>query len=126
MICIKRLSSTEPTRVIMFYYAFWNFVFAALPAFWFWLTPTWGELGLLIVVGVLGISGQGLITHGFTLGDTTALVPLDYFRIVYSAILAYLLFAEVPGPWSIAGMALIVSASMYLVLTERRSARSTK
>ena len=28
VICIKRLQSTEPTRVIMFYYAFWNALFA--------------------------------------------------------------------------------------------------
>lgn len=120
VICIKRLSSTEPTRVIMFYYAFWNAVFAAIPAFWWWVWPTWPELAMLSVVGFLGIGGQALITHGFTLGDATALVPLDYFRIVYSAIIAYLVFGELPGVWSIAGMAIIVSASLYLVLTEKK------
>lgn len=120
VIWIKRLSSTEPTRVIMFYYAFWNAVFALPPALMWWVTPTWGELVLLCMVGILGIGGQGLITHGFTIGETTALVPLDYFRIVYSAILAWALFGELPGLWSLAGMALIISASLYLVLTERR------
>ena len=45
------------------------------------------------------------------------LVPLDYSRIVYSAVFGYLLFGEVPGLWSFAGMALIVAASLYLVLT---------
>ncbi len=120
VICIKRLSTTEPTRVIMFYYAFWNAVFAAIPAFWWWVWPTWPELGLLVVVGILGIGGQALITHGFTLGDATALVPLDYFRIVYSAVIAYLVFGEMPGLWSIAGMTLIIGASLYLVLGEKK------
>lgn len=120
VICIKRLATTEPTRVIMFYYAFWNVVFAAIPAWLWWISPTWSELALLILVGALGIGGQSLITHGFTMGDTTALVPLDYSRIVYSAIVAYLIFGEVPGPWSVAGMALIVGSSLYLVLTEER------
>ena len=120
VICIKRLSSTEPTRVIMFYYAFWNAVFAAIPAFWWWVMPTLPELGLLIVIGFLGIGGQSLITHGFTMGDATTLAPLDYFRIVYSAVLGYLIFSELPGIWSVAGMALSVSASLYLVLTEKR------
>ncbi|MGE0629074.1 MAG: DMT family transporter [Hyphomicrobiaceae bacterium] len=124
VIWIKKLATTEPTRVIMFYYAFWNAVFSLLPALYLWITPTGGELLLLILVGFLGILGQGLITHGFTMGDATALIPLDYFRIVYSAILAYLLFGEVPGIWSYAGMALIVSSSLYLVLTEKRNARS--
>jgi len=63
-----------------------------------------------------------MITHGLSMGEATVLVPLDYSRIVYSAILGYLLFSEVPGPWSFAGMALIVAASLYLVLTEKTRA----
>jgi drug/metabolite transporter (DMT)-like permease len=120
VICIKKLATTEPTRVIMFYYAFWNIVFASIPAYLWWVWPTWWEFALLILVGILGIGGQSLITHGFTKGDTTALVPLDYSRIVYSAIIAYLIFGEVPGLWSLAGMTLIVGASLYLVLTEEK------
>ncbi len=124
VICIKRLQSTEPTRVIMFYYALWTTVFALIPAVWFWVTPTWTEVALLAVVGFLGISGQTMITHGLGQGDATVLVPLDYSRIVYSAVLGYLLFGELPGLWSLAGMAVIVSASLYLVLTERRKPRA--
>lgn len=120
VICIKRLATTEPTRVIMFYYAFWNIVAAAIPTWLWWVTPTWSELGLLLLVGALGIGGQSLITHGFRFGDTTTLVPLDYSRIVYSAIIAYLIFGELPTLWSLAGMTLIVGASLYLVLTEEK------
>jgi drug/metabolite transporter (DMT)-like permease len=32
-------------------------------------------------------------------------------------------FGEVPGPWSFAGMALIIAASLYLVLTEKKKTR---
>ena len=123
VICIKRLATTEPTRVIMFYYAISNAVFALIPTVWLWVTPGWFELTLLILVGLFGISGQGLITHGWTLGDATMLVPLDYSRIVYSAVLGFLVFGELPGLWSFAGMALIVAASLYLVLSERRRLR---
>lgn len=120
VICIKRLATTEPTRVIMFYYAFWNAAFALVPALIQWVTPSLPQLALLAVIGFLGIAGQGMVTHGLTLGEATVLVPLDYSRIVYSAILGYLLFGEMPGPWSFAGMALIVACSLYLVLTEKR------
>jgi drug/metabolite transporter (DMT)-like permease len=123
VISIKRLQTTESTRVIMFYYAFWNAAFALIPAVWLWVTPTWPELALLAVIGFLGIIGQTMITHGLGQGDATVLVPLDYSRIVYSAALGYLLFGELPGLWSVAGMVLIIAASLYLVLTERRTAR---
>ena len=120
VICIKRLATTEPTRTIMFSYAISNALFSLIPTIWLWVTPDWFELALLVSIGFLGISGQGLITHGWTLGDVTALVPLDYSRIVYSAVLGFLVFGELPGPWSFAGMAIIVASSLYLVLTERR------
>jgi drug/metabolite transporter (DMT)-like permease len=123
VVCIKRLATTEPTPVIMFYYAFWTALLSFVPSVWLWVTPTWVELAALILVGFLGISGQWMITHAWTLGDTTALAPLDYLRIVYSALLGYLVFSEVPGLWSFAGMALIVASSLYLVLGESRRVR---
>jgi drug/metabolite transporter (DMT)-like permease len=120
IISIKRLATSEPTRVIMFYYAFWNFVFVLGPAWYVWVTPTAQEWPLLILIGFLGIAGQGLITRGVQYGDATALAPLDYSRILYAALLGYLIFGEVPGLWSWIGMSLIVASSIYLVLSEKR------
>ena len=120
VICIKWLAKTEPTRVIMFYYSLWTAVFSAIPALVWWVTPTPFELVMLLGVGILGIYGQGLVTHGYTLADAGALVSLDYSRVVYAAILGYLLFGEVPGPWNFLGMGLIIAASLYLVLSERK------
>lgn len=119
---IKSLAKTEPTRVIMFYYGVWNTLFALVPTVLLWVTPTASEMMLLVAVGFLGIAGQSMITHGFTQGDATALVPLDYSRIVYSAAFGFILFGEIPGPWSFVGMALIIVSSLYLVLTERKRA----
>jgi drug/metabolite transporter (DMT)-like permease len=124
VVAIKNLQTTENTKVIMFYYAWWNAFFAFLPAMFTWITPTGHELVLLILIGVMGMGGQALITHGLGMGDATALVPLDYVRVVYAAILGYFLFGEMPNVWSFAGMALIVAASLYLVLTERKARKA--
>jgi drug/metabolite transporter (DMT)-like permease len=120
VICIKWLAKTEPTRVIMFYYSLWTSVLTLIPALYWWVMPTPFELFLLAAVGILGIYGQGLVTHGYTLAEAGVLVTLDYSRVVYAAILGYLLFGEIPGPWNFLGMALIVAASLWLVLSERR------
>jgi drug/metabolite transporter (DMT)-like permease len=120
VICIKWLARTEPTRVIMFYYSLWTSVLTLIPALYWWVTPAPFELFLLAAVGILGIYGQGLVTHGYTLAEAGVLVTLDYSRVVYAAILGYLLFGEIPGPWNFLGMALIVAASLWLVLSERR------
>lgn len=115
VICIKKLASTEPTRRIIFYYAFYMMLFSAIPAAFFWTHPTRDEVWVLILIGFLGILGQSCITHGFTLGEATITVPFDYMRIVYSAIFGILLFAEIPSWWSVAGAALIVGSNLYLI-----------
>ena len=115
VISIKKLSSTEPTRRIIFYYAFYTALFSAIPAAYFWVTPTLAEFWILLLIGFLGIIGQSCLTQGFTLGEATVTVPFDYMRIVYSGIFGLLLFAEIPSWWSVAGAALIVGSNLYLL-----------
>lgn len=115
VISIKKLSSTEPTRRIIFFYAFYTALFSAIPAAYFWVTPTLAEFWILLLIGFLGIIGQSCLTQGFTLGEATVTVPFDYMRIVYSGIFGLLLFAEIPSWWSVAGAALIVGSNLYLL-----------
>ena len=120
VVSIKRLSSTEPTKVIMFYYALWNAIFALIPSIFTWVWPNAFEAFLLCLIGFLGMAGQSLVTKGVTMGDATALAPLDYSRILYSSVIGFVLFGELPGLWSVVGMALILVASIYLVLSEKK------
>ena len=120
IVTVKRLSATEPTRIIMFYYSLYNVLFAIVPAWYVWVTPTVSEWPLLVLIGFLGIAGQSMITRGVHYGDTTLLAPLDYTRILYSSAIGYFIFGELPGLWSVGGMLLIVASSIYLVISEKR------
>lgn len=126
IITVKKLTETESTKVIVFHFAFWNVLFVSIPAWIVWIPPTMTEVFWLIVTGLLGIVGQAWLTQGFKTGDASALIPLDYARIVYGAALGYLIFGEIPGFWSYLGMALIVGASLYLVLAENRQAGAAR
>jgi drug/metabolite transporter (DMT)-like permease len=118
VVAIKQLSRTESTMVIMFYYAFWGAIFSFIPAWIVWIEPTWSEIGLLILVGFFGVAGQGWITHGVAIAETTVIMPFDYLRIVYAALFGVLLFDEWPGVWSFAGAAVIVATTLFLLRQE--------
>jgi drug/metabolite transporter (DMT)-like permease len=122
VVCVKLLSRTESTPVIMFYYALYTTLFSLIPAAFVWQAPTLEQWGLLFLTGTLSIVGQGMFTHGVGLGETSFVMPFDYLRIVYSFLLGFVLFSEVPGYWSLAGAAVIVGASVYLLRLERRKA----
>ncbi len=121
VVAIKQLSKTESTTVIMFYYAFWGAIFSLIPALLVWQTPTWAELGWLILVGFFGIVGQTCITRGVSMADTTVVLPFDYLRIVYAAVFGFLLFGEVPGVWSAAGALIIVASTLYILTLEAKA-----
>ena len=80
---------------------------------------------LLVLTGTLGIVGQSMFTHGITLGETSFVLPFDYLRIVYSALLGIVIFHEFPGLWSYAGAAVIIGSSLYLLRADSR-ARATR
>ena len=125
VLTVKLLTRTEQTVTIMFYFAVFTTVFSFIPAMFTWQTPTWTELGLLVLTGALGIIGQGIFSHGIGLGETSYVMPFDYLRIVYSFILGIIWFSEVPGLWSFAGAAVIIGSSIYLLRSESRTKKAT-
>lgn len=122
-LCIKLLTRTERTVVIMFYFALFTTLLSAIPAFIVWQTPSPSELALLVLTGALGMVGQSLFTHGLGSGEISFVMPFDYLRILYAFIIGLIWFAEVPLAWSFAGAATIIISSVYLLRTESRAAR---
>ena len=120
-LCVKLLSRTEGTPTIMFYFALWTTVLTFVPAMFVWVTPTGTELALMVLAGLIGITGQSCFTHGLSTGEVTFVLPFDYLRIVFSLFIGVLIFAEIPDIWSVSGIIVIVGSSLYLVRTDVRA-----
>ena len=120
VVCIKVLSRTEQTVVIMFYWALFTTLISLFPALATWITPSLIECArLLLVAGALSLLGVGMFTHGIGLGELSFIMPFDFLRIVYASALGFLLFAEVPHIFSLGGSVVILVASLYLLRIER-------
>jgi len=48
-------------------------------------------------------------------GEATAVAPFDYTRLIFAALIGFLLFSEIPDGWFWAGSAMIVAANLYIV-----------
>lgn len=121
VVTIKKLSATERTTVIMFYYTLWTTVISFFPAWAVWQTPSARDLVLLLGIGGLGVAGQGLITHGFGLGDATVVVPFDYLRLIYATLYGIFLFGEIPDTLAVVGATLILCSNFYILFLKRKS-----
>ena len=55
-----------------------------------------------------------------SVGDVSFLSPMDYLRLPMAAVADWLIFQMLPGPWTWVGTAIIIGATLYITLRERR------
>jgi drug/metabolite transporter (DMT)-like permease len=89
-------------------------------AIWKWpaISPSLEDWGLIGIMGLCGAVGQYLYIRGMSMGDASFLSPIDYLRLPMAALVDWLLFNLLPGPWTWVGTAIIISATFYITYRE--------
>jgi drug/metabolite transporter (DMT)-like permease len=121
---IKRLTATEAISTIVWYQALFATVLALPLCLLHWRMPDPMGWLLLIAIGALGTVSWLTATRAFFLIDASAVVPFEFLRLPFAALVAYLWFAEVPSVWTWLGGALIFGTSIYIAQREARLARA--
>ena len=88
-----------------------------------WVTPTGYDLLFLAGVGVSNIVAQFCVIRSLKLASASVVVPYQYTLIVWSIVFGWLMFAELPDIYTVAGAAIIVAAGLYIFWRERVAAR---
>jgi len=78
---------------------------------------------LLTLIGVLAAVGQYINILALRAGETSALAPLDFTRLVFAGALGLMVFGEWPENRVLLGAAVVVGAALYTLHRERRVAR---
>jgi drug/metabolite transporter (DMT)-like permease len=119
----KRFAGRERTLTLIFYQAAFSTVFALVPAAFVWETPSAYQLLVMGGNGVLGTLGWIAFLRACKLADASALMPFEFARLPFIAIIAYLLFGEVPDEWVWFGAAVIFASTLYIAHREAVVAR---
>jgi drug/metabolite transporter (DMT)-like permease len=126
VIDIKVLARTESSLTITAYVTVLMIPLTLGPALMNWQTPPAEMWGWLIFIGVIGTLGQLVVTEAFKLADTTALMPFDFIKLIWAAILGALLFGELPDMYTWIGAAIVFASSFYIVWRETVVRRESK
>lgn len=89
-----------------------------------WVAPSWLDLGLLALLGVVAMAANVCVNHSLRLAPASVVAPFQYTLIVWAVALGWLVFGDVPGAATLIGAAIIVGAGVLLLLQERGEARS--
>lgn len=93
-----------------------------VPALLVWTWPTPEQLALVVGVGFFATLNQRFLARAFAAADATAVLPFDFARLPFGALIGFIVFAELPDFWVWVGGALIFTASVYIAHREARAA----
>ncbi|MGQ0664202.1 MAG: DMT family transporter [Pseudomonadota bacterium] len=123
LLLLKALSRTDsPVTIVVLNYAC-VVAFSFGPSLLVWQWPTAEHLIWLTVMAAIGTCGHLAMAQAFKLTEATVLMPFEFTRLIWAAIVGYLAFAEIPDLWTWVGGAVIFLAGTYMALGERAPLR---
>lgn len=125
-IIIRRLSGKDSPYIIIFWFTTVGSLIALPFALAVWVPPLASDWPLLVLIGFLGLIGQTAFTFAFSTGESSAVAPFDYVRLIFAGLFGYLFFAELPDEWSLTGAAIIMASTFYIMRREARLARERR
>jgi drug/metabolite transporter (DMT)-like permease len=119
LLVIKTLGRTDSSATIISYMGLLMVPLSLVPALLVWRWPDLEAWGWLIAIGVLGGIAQFCMTEALRQADTAVVMPIDFFKLIWVALIAYLAFAERPDLYTWIGGAVIFSSTLYIAYRER-------
>jgi drug/metabolite transporter (DMT)-like permease len=111
-VAIRAMGATEPAPRIVFYFGSLATAVSAIPLLWAWQTPTASALGWLALMGLSATSAQLLLTRAYSIAPAGRIGPFSYVAVIYSSLLGWLIWGEIPGLLTMAGSLLITAAGI--------------
>lgn len=115
---LRKLAQRESTERMILYQASLIGLVALPFAILEWQWPDPQQWLLMILVGVFSLVSQRCNINGYRLGETSFVVPMDYFRLLPAGLIGFYVFYELPGWNTLFGALLIIAASLYTTWRE--------
>ena len=120
-ILAKKLTETDPTRVIVGGLTIIVTLVLLVPALLVWRTPTPVELGWLFATASFATAGHLTLTQAFRAAEITATQPVAFLQLVWATLLGYYAFGETPDMFTWIGAAVIVASATYIAHRELKN-----
>jgi len=118
MVCIRRMSASEPAMRIVFYFTLLSTVMSAGPLAWSWQVPRAELWWLFLLIGLLAVLGQFMLTKGYSFAPAAQIGPFTYANIVFATLIGWIFWGETLDLTTWAGAFLICIAG---IVTARRT-----
>ena len=118
---IRKMSVTESTSKIVFYFSTYATIASAIPLIWLWQPMPYEDWLGVIAMGSLAVYGQLAMTKAFSIAPPAKVGVFTYTSVMFAALLGYLFFDEVVAWHMFWGAIIIIIAGYFAIRTRRKS-----
>ena len=116
----RRLTDTETTSSIVFYFSLFCTIGGLLTLPFGWIVPNGPQLAALIALGLLGGFSHILLTESYRYAPASLVAPLDYTALLWAFMIGYWFFDELPTITVYIGAAIVAGSGLYVIWRERQ------
>jgi drug/metabolite transporter (DMT)-like permease len=85
-----------------------------------WQPVSWTSISHLLMASVLVLVGYQSVITAMRTGDVSFIAPFRYTSLVFSGLLGFIFFAEVPDMWTLVGAAVVIASGLYTFYREAK------
>ena len=112
VICVRAVAQTEPKITLLTYQAVCVGLIALIPAIYQWQTPTIEDLLWLLSIGVISSIAQYVGISAYKWAEANIIANVEYVKIIYSVLIGWMLFSELPNMWAFVGVLTILASAI--------------
>lgn len=117
---VRQLATTETTASLVFSFTVLCTITALVTVFWGWIKPSPWDSITLFFIGIFGGIGQITVTESYRHAGAGTVAPFSYTSMIYSLVIGYAAFGEVPEAIVLIGALLVVAAGLFVLYRERQ------
>lgn len=117
-VILRMLTRTESPTTILTYQAVAIGVLVAPYAAYVWVELSAMQWLQAVGIGLLGALAQMSSIRAFRAGQAAVVAPIDYTKLIWASAIGFVLFNELPQGHTLLGAAVIVIASLYVLVRE--------
>lgn len=112
----------KPTVVVFMLTVFVSLGLAPMAAA-VWVTPTWGQIGVLALVALFAQAGHYTMTLAFAAAPVTVTQPITFLQLVWATLLGLVVFSEPVDIWVVLGGVVILASVTFITWREAQLKR---
>ena len=85
-----------------------------------WIINDLKTIGIILVISVLGSFGIISLIAAYRVGSPIVNAPAEYIHLLFSVVIGFFIFSEIPDFYSFIGIILIIGSGIYIVFRENR------